>query len=56
MTNAEHIRTMTDEELSDFICSISNCSTCIFGEYSGCTVLRWLRETYKENSDVRQEG
>lgn len=55
MTNAEKIRSMTDEELSEFLVKFKN----TFGdEYEGeQSCLRWLQSnevTTAENFDVRR--
>ena len=59
-TNADHIRSMTDEELAEFIYyhKQETCSCCELTETDGaCTetlcvnaTLRWLKQPYKENS------
>lgn len=55
-TNAEHIRAMTDEELSIWLASIADCVTCPanLGDGDECAAftcddawLKWLREEYK---------
>lgn len=59
MTNADHIRTMTDEELTIFLAETSRCSewcnlyekckTKTHDSYSVCleTWYEWLKEEYK---------
>ena len=59
MTNADHIRSMTDEELAEFMSHAQEpCSSCELVETDGaCTstvcenaVLRWLKQPYKEET------
>lgn len=56
MTNAERIRSMTDEELAEFVSSgyyVPHCPTehCPgdLGKYDGCDVcwLKWLKQEVK---------
>jgi hypothetical protein len=58
-TNADHIRSMTDEELAVAICQTQDqCSCCELTETDGsCTetlcvnaMVRWLKQPYKEVS------
>lgn len=44
MSNADKIRSMTMEQLSEFICKISNCENCKFCSTDGCRENReeWL--------------
>ena len=57
MTNADKIRSMTDEELADYFESIIDCWQC--PAYKGCTqedgcanaLLAWLQMEHKENSN-----
>lgn len=45
-TNAEHIRSMTDEELSIFLCIISSCSSCIAADFcrnGNNGMIEWLQ-------------
>lgn len=49
-TNADHIRSMTDEELKLFLCSMTTCEFCDFASAAGCTVIEWLKQPYKEES------
>ena len=60
LTNADHIRSMTDEELAEFIYyhKQETCSCCELTETDGaCTetlcvnaTLRWLKQPYKEDT------
>jgi len=58
MTNADHIRSMTDEELKVFLCGIAAtncCGACMvqeycWGEHNGFG--EWLKQPYKEDDDV----
>ena len=46
MTNADHIRSMTDEELSIFLCTISSCSSCIAADFcrnGNNGMIEWLQ-------------
>ena len=43
-TNADRIRAMTDEELRDFLCSITKCEVCRFETWGGCELLTWLQQ------------
>lgn len=49
-TNADHIRSMTDEELKLFLCSMAGCSHCNFASAAGCTLEDWLKQPYKEET------
>ena len=50
-TNADRIRAMSDEELSTLLCDVSDCSSCRWGEYSGCTVREWLKQPAEVDND-----
>lgn len=43
-TNAERIRSMSDEELKEFLCSILKCEFCKFEGWGGCELLEWLQQ------------
>ena len=49
MTNADKIRTMSDEELKEFICSNLQCKFCKFERWGRCELLEWLQQPVKEN-------
>lgn len=60
MTNADYIRSMSDEELAEFLCSISNCWTCV--AMGTCGIFRlederadgmkkWLAEPCEEKKE-----
>ena len=49
ITNADKIRAMSDEELKEFICSISQCKFCKFEGWGRCELLEWLQQPVKEN-------
>lgn len=65
LTNADRIRQMTDEELADFFCRISqccgndtNCSMCPI--YDGCAqnvmcVERWLKQEVSEDAGSKTD-
>ena len=56
MTNAEYIRSMTDEQLSDFFAYIIDCWHCPI--YDDCRIEKkcdnalfgWLKQEHKSNS------
>ena len=57
MTNAQYIRSMTDEELAKFIPNWSYTDACKCGEhYVDCNneceqcVAEWLKQPYKEDA------
>jgi hypothetical protein len=43
-TNADRIRAMSDEELREFMCSITNCRVCPYEKWAGCGLLEWLKQ------------
>ena len=43
MRNADRIRSMSDEQLKEFICSILQCEFCKFEGWGGCELLEWLQ-------------
>ena len=47
-SNADRIRAMSDEELKEFICSISQCKFCKFEGWGGCELLEWLKQPAEE--------
>lgn len=49
MTNAEFVRNMTDEELHAFICENTNCQTCQFLTFGGCTLEEWLGKEHEDD-------
>ena len=49
-TNADHIRSMSDEELQKFICNNTKCESCNFSGWTGCLLGEWLKQP-KENTD-----
>lgn len=53
MTNADKIRGMSDEELKNFLCDISNenCSSCLATDYCGLGhngFITWLKSESEE--------
>ena len=48
MTNADNIRSMNDEMLDGFICSLLRCEFCKFGRRGGCDLLEWLQQPAEE--------
>lgn len=65
-TNADHIRSMSDEELADLLCTADWCETCDqmreegtckameldgpLSKHCVSAALRWLRQPYKEEA------
>ena len=49
MNNADKIRSMSDEELKEFICSILQCKFCKFEGWGGCELLEWLQQPAEED-------
>ena len=49
MTNADRIRGMGDEELTEFIGSILQCKFCKFELWGGCKLLEWLQQPAEED-------
>ena len=47
-TNADRIRSMSDEELKKFICSMSKCEFCDFELGERCGLLNWLQQPAEE--------
>ena len=43
MNNADKIRSMSDEELKKFICSMFKCEFCDFELGERCGLLNWLQ-------------
>lgn len=66
MTNADHIRAMSDEELANLLCTADWCETCDqmreegtckaveldgpLSKHCVSAALRWLRQPYKEEA------
>ena len=50
-SNADRIRSMSDEELKNFICSLLQCEYCKFGIRGGCELLEWLQHPAEENDN-----
>ena len=48
MTNADRIRSMNDEELKEFICSLLQCKFCEFELWGRCELLKWLQQPAEE--------
>ena len=47
-TNADRIRSMNDEELKKFICSMFKCEFCDFELGERCGLLIWLQQPAEE--------
>ena len=47
-TNADRIRSMSDEMLKKFICSMFKCEFCDFELGERCGLLNWLRQPAEE--------
>ena len=43
VTNADYIRSMSDENIAEFLCSISQCEFCVFRGRRRCKLLKWLK-------------
>ena len=54
ITNADRIRSMSDEELKEFICSNSQCKFCKFEGWGRCELLEWLQQPVKENDYAKE--
>jgi hypothetical protein len=50
LTNADRIRAMTDEELREFMCSITNCRACPYEKWFGCGLREWLKQPVEEDN------
>jgi hypothetical protein len=51
MTNREWVRSMTDQGLAIWLCQISTCTYCEFGEFcsrEGSGTGEWLKKEHKE--------
>lgn len=59
-SNADRIRSMTDEELKKFICSMFKCEFCDFELGERCGLLNWLQmpasEPDNETVGERKDG
>ena len=51
MTNADRIRSMSDEELNKFICSMFKCEFCDFELGERCGLLNWLQMPAEETDN-----
>ena len=51
MTNADHIRTMSNGKLADFICNNTRGECCKFGHWTGCLVREWLEQEVDHDTD-----
>ena len=51
MTNADRIRSMNDEELKKFICSLLQCKFCEFEFWGRCELLKWLQQPAEDIGD-----
>ena len=50
-TNADRIRSMSDEELKKFICSMLKCEYCQFELWGRCDLLKWLQQPAEESDN-----
>ena len=50
-TNADRIRSMSDEELKKFICSMFKCEFCDFELGERCGLLNWLQMPAEESDN-----
>ena len=55
-SNADVIRSMSDEELKKFICSMFKCEFCDFELGERCGLLNWLQQPVQEgvNGEEKQ--
>ena len=55
-SNADCIRSMSDEELKKFICSMFKCDFCDFELGERCGLLNWLQQPPQEvnNGEEKQ--
>ena len=54
-SNADRIRSMSDEELKKFICSMFKCEFCDFKLGERCLLLNWLQmPTEDDNGEEKQ--
>ena len=51
MTNADRIRSMSDEMLKEFICSMLKCEYCSFEVWGRCDLLKWLQQPAEESDN-----
>ena len=49
MTDADRIRSMTDEELKDWYCKNRDCGGCDFCRPFGCTFKGWHKQSAEED-------
>ena len=49
VTNADYIRSMSDENIAEFLCSISQCEFCAFRGRRRCKLLKWLKHPAEED-------
>ena len=47
-SNADRLRSMSDEELKKFICSMLKCEYCQFELWGRCDLLKWLQQPAEE--------
>lgn len=47
-TNADRIRTMSDDELAAWYCHDRDCRGCEFGASDGCHLMEWLKAPVEE--------
>ena len=50
-SNADRIRSMNDEELKKFICSLLQCKFCEFELWGRCELLKWLQQPAEEDDN-----
>ena len=54
-TNADRIRSMNDEMLRDFICSMLKCEYCQFELWGRCELLKWLQQPVGEDDNGKEK-
>ena len=51
ITNADRIRSMTDEELAEWIGKITVCDACSFMPMLPCDIMNWLKQPVGGNEN-----
>ena len=54
-SNADIIRSMGDEELKKFICSMFKCEFCDFELGERCGLLNWLQQPAREDDNGKEK-
>lgn len=66
MTNADRIRSMTDDELNDLLETVTdfcydgqdcdNCQLVISSKIPRCNIWKWLKQEVNHNADMQKEN